>query len=516
MNTTQAINGEISVGDWVIAAPSDEYGYLIGTVTAIDKLGTPEHDATDNGTDDVHVDYYSFNYPPERIAEIEEQFSDLYGEHKTFGELPIDDAIMAPRDLIRITELGHDEIARMGNLLANCESFCICFPSASPDRYYNEKHTELTERLNKNLSDYHNSLMAFGKRELIDMAGRISAMSDAHIYMSYHGFSDEELDFFLQFHNPLEVVADAWNEHNNDLDGIGDILHDLSVDRDALEDYPLIRDIDPYADESLRRYMNIDLELYLGKIAEKVIIYHPNDWNIDMKTLHKAALSDNPEDKRLMWHVCGFGTHLNTERETFIRGTGAFNTWVDYRRKDDDMFGYVVEVTGYEGRIIKGNVFEVGDYYAHTLHVIETATVLDSVSLTYSDAWGVNAGKTITVPRFEYDDDRHRLMSESGNVISRQYHPSDSVRKMSDILRQERAKRMSLPIGSMGELLRKMADKLAEVRTSPEKTLEKPAPVGKRSITAQIAEADVEAKAHNARQTQNTANITKKMKKEIE
>jgi hypothetical protein len=287
-------------------------------------------------------------------------------------------------------------------------------------------------------------------------------------------------------------------------------------------DYPLMSDTEISNDPSLRRYMDIDLELYLGKIAEKVILHYPNDWNIDKRTLHKAASSDNPEDKRLMWHVCGYGTHLNTERDTFIKDTGAYNTWVGYRQRDEDMFGYVIEVAGYDDGIIKGNVFEVGDYYNHSLYVRDTALLCDCVSLTYSDAWGVNAGKTITVPRYEYNDDRHRLMSESGNVTAIRYHPWEAMTKMSELLRHERARRMALPMGSTGELLRKMADRLAEIRkpaeeiTLPEQAVAKPQPAKKQSITTMLANADAEAKAHNAQRAKNTTNITKNKKKEIE
>jgi hypothetical protein len=53
-----------------------------------------------------------------------------------------------------------------------------------------------------------------------------------------------------------------------------------------------------------------------------------------------------------MWHVSSFGTHLNTERETFIRDTGAFITWIEYHAKDPDMFGYAIEVTGRDGQLV--------------------------------------------------------------------------------------------------------------------------------------------------------------------
>lgn len=240
MRKAAAVNGDIQRGDWVISAGNNDYKYLIGQVIEIVKLGTPEHaDETDNDTDNVHVNFYAFDYPPERIAEIEAHFSELYGEPKDIDELPLDDTIMAPDMLIRITELGRDEIDHMGNLLHNCEAFCACFPGGGEP--LSPKHAVLVERLNKNLSEYNDALMGFGKQELIDMAGKIIATSDTHTYMAmYQRYTDDELDFFLKFNNPLEIVADVWHERRSDLEDMSFTMDDISSRReDFLAAYPL-------------------------------------------------------------------------------------------------------------------------------------------------------------------------------------------------------------------------------------------------------------------------------------
>lgn len=158
MNTSQAINGEIRRGDWVIAAPSDEYGYLLGIVMEIEKLGTPEHE-TENATDDLHVDFSAFDYPQERIAEIEANFSDLYGEKKWFEDLALDDVIMAPDDLIRITELGDDEITRTGNSIENCRALCNRFLSnIQTHTGMGEANTYADGSLNHNADVYNQSI----------------------------------------------------------------------------------------------------------------------------------------------------------------------------------------------------------------------------------------------------------------------------------------------------------------------------------------------------------------------
>ncbi len=340
------------------------------------------------------------------------------------------------------------------------------------------REAALIERFDQNLADYHASLEGFTPRELIGMADKIAATNRIHAYMTHeHGMESDEVDFFLQFQNPLEVVADAWHGYADDTEDMAYVVYDIYDKQDALADYPLMTDLPPGVDaetidfDGRQRFMGVDLIDFLGKIADKVIVHYPKDWQIDVERLYAAAGSDDPEDKRMMWHVSAWGTHLNKERETFIRDTGAFHTWVDYPRKDSDTFGYAVEITGRKGHVITGNVFDLGHYHAHAAHVREEALVLEMLTLNYSDSWGVNAGKSVTVPRFEYDDNRHRLMSESGDVTDIVYHPYEGVREMSDLLRSERAARMAFPIGSMEAHLRQYDDRLADQRMPPEKPI---------------------------------------------
>jgi hypothetical protein len=331
-----------------------------------------------------------------------------------------------------------------------------------------DKYDVLMERIDKNYTDFNDALVNFSKNELIDMAWKISSVYDCYMAM-YSALGDKELDFLLQFQNPLEVIADSWRKQNSYLDGMSDFIYNLSEDKTMIDRFPLMKDaetdlyIDPDA-PVLHRYMDVDLIAFLGKIAEKVIIHYPNDFNIDIDRLYRAASSHEPDEKRLMWHVCSYGTHINTERETFIRDTGAYNTWVGYRHNEPDMFGYAIEVTGRKGHIVTGNVFEVGDYYPHSLYVRDKALRLEAVTLSYTNEWGVNAGKTITVPRYEYDSDRNRLCSKSGDVQDIEYIPYEGVRDMDTMLRQERARHMSYPIGSEEAHIQALTDKLTEIR----------------------------------------------------
>ena len=263
--TAKTIFGDVQAGDWVIATGEHSCSYLIGQVKEIIKIGMAGH-REKHEHDDVHVDFAAFEYPPERIVEIEEHFSRLFGEPKRFEELPLHSICIPPDKLIRISHLDHDEITRMGSLRANCEAFCNCFPSGDRPE---GKLGELMERLDANLEAYQDSLMGFGKRELIEMAEKINAMSDVHLYLTdYHEYEDSEIEYLLLFQNPLEVVADAWVHRREDIGDLAFTLDDVFGDQDLLQSYALAADtVDEIPDYMIPEY-GMDAGEFEKRMAE--------------------------------------------------------------------------------------------------------------------------------------------------------------------------------------------------------------------------------------------------------
>jgi hypothetical protein len=474
--TAEAINGELRVGDWVIVKPDEDYGSLVGQVTAIDKLGSPEHD-TDNPGDDVHVDFTRVEYPESFRDEYAATVNKTHHRADSFDDLALDDVIMAPEMLISLVGRDIEVTDELTQSYADAREWANNLLSAQ----FNDHEAELIARVERNYADFKQSLDVFSRGELIEMAAAIHAYSDAWSYMtSYHAFSDEEIEFYLKFSNPLEIVGDAWRERNIDLEDMSYTMDFVCEQKDQhLAQYALVTDAPLSHDSGLRRYMNVDVLDFLGKIAEKTILHYPKDWQIDRETLYRATSSDDLNDRRLVWHVCSFGTHLNSERDVFVIGSWAHGAMTDYRQNEPDMFGYVVEVTGRgeKGEVL-GNVYEVGDYAEYANHIRDEALPCDTVTLTYSEAWGANAGRVMTVSRAQYDADRHNLMSESGDVVNVRYNPAYES-QLQDVLRAERNTRMSYPIGSPEAHLQKVTAKLAEIRKPPEQ--EKPTSVKEKS-----------------------------------
>jgi hypothetical protein len=237
--TAETINGAVGCGDWVIAVTEKEYAGLIGQVIAIDKLGTGEHE-TDNPGDDIHVDFTRVNYQADEIQTIEANFANLYGEHKSYSEIPLDDVIMAPEMLISLVGRDIEPTNELMKSYADVKEHANQRLSID----FENREKTLIARIEQNYADFKQSLDGFSKSELIDMAATIHAWSDAWSYTTaYHYFNDDELQFYSKFVNPLEVVADAWRERNVDIDDMSYSMEFVYEQKDQhLTQYALITD----------------------------------------------------------------------------------------------------------------------------------------------------------------------------------------------------------------------------------------------------------------------------------
>jgi hypothetical protein len=163
----RCVNGNLRVGDLVISAPDDEYGCLIGRVLKINPLGSPEHcRETENETDDVHVNFLEFDYNEKRIKEIEEIFSDLYDEPKIFEECPLDDVIMNPLRLIRIT--GIEETLLRNLLKSRFDAACYCYKILSDSISHIWTSNEKVEDLFGDIMEIIDSALALAGYKIID------------------------------------------------------------------------------------------------------------------------------------------------------------------------------------------------------------------------------------------------------------------------------------------------------------------------------------------------------------
>lgn len=96
---------QYTVGCRVKGTAVSEYEGLYGRIL---EIRTEDDRETDNETPDI---YCSFNPPvlQKEIRELEEVFSDLYGQHKTLDEIILDLVIMAPDMIVPLHKPGENQ-----------------------------------------------------------------------------------------------------------------------------------------------------------------------------------------------------------------------------------------------------------------------------------------------------------------------------------------------------------------------------------------------------------------------
>lgn len=219
---------------------------------------------------------------------------------------------------------------------------------------------------------------------------------------------------------------------------------------------------------SLNKFENVDLLAALDGIMRQNTAFYQSDFEIDKKIIHKAAQSTLPEDKRLVWLSRPSGTHCFKERDIFMQGTQAHNTWCFYGEQTrDKILAYAVEITGAEDGKIRGNLYEL-DYQAHFKEVEARAVPADTITLLYE------RGSRELPANFRYDA---RPDPQLGNFLHMETLPNDPE-ALKDLLREQRWDYGRLKVGDFQEHTAALHDGRieAEARRIVEKMkgLEKP------------------------------------------
>ena len=90
----------------------------------------------------------------------------------------------------------------------------IEMPTVEQTAIINEPMERLEERLNANFADYMETTKSLSGTEIAQISSRIAIMAEAHNYLTgAHNFQPFELEYLLQFKNPLEIVADEFESY---------------------------------------------------------------------------------------------------------------------------------------------------------------------------------------------------------------------------------------------------------------------------------------------------------------
>lgn len=131
------------------------------------------------------------------------------------------------------------------------------------------------------------------------------------------------------------------------------------------------------------KFENVDVIASLGAIMRQNTEFYRSDFEIDKEIIEQAAVSDDDEDKYLLWMSRPAGTYCFRERETYIQGTRQHNTWKYYGEQTRDrILAYAVELNTSRGRKVYGTVY-VLDYQQHFQHIKAAALSPSTNRLTY-------------------------------------------------------------------------------------------------------------------------------------
>lgn len=116
----------------------------------------------------------------------------------------------------------------------------------------------------------------------------------------------------------------------------------------------------------MQKYKNVSVEDFLEQVMKSNTKHHQEDFEVDKKMLRTAMVSDNPDDKYLVWLSRTNGTHCLRENEIFIKESPAYYTWQQWSepKRDEKIVAFAIHITGSaDGKPI-ADVYEL-DYTAH-------------------------------------------------------------------------------------------------------------------------------------------------------
>ena len=105
------------------------------------------------------------------------------------------------------------------------------------------KKSRLINRIEGNYCNFKASLRGVSRDTLFEMAGRISAVTEAYemLTKAYEWDEEYEIEFYLLFRDPLTIVADAWElRRNENLNDFVDAMFEVTSADCTISQYPLM------------------------------------------------------------------------------------------------------------------------------------------------------------------------------------------------------------------------------------------------------------------------------------
>ncbi len=195
----------------------------------------------------------------------------------------------------------------------------------------------------------------------------------------------------------------------------------------------------------MKKYTDVDIVAELQKLVDSHVDSYKEDFDIDKSIIRRAAESQNPEDKTLMWFCRPHGTHCLNENQVFIQGTRDHNTFRFYEQTYDKCVARVIVPKAVKRGKVFGDVFEI-NYREQAANVAQNSVAPDHDRLTFAD------GFVLDSPCRSSFDAAMSLVGEHGGVKTHRTLPKDAE-ALEEVLSKQKTHRDRLPDAERTEVL---------------------------------------------------------------
>ncbi len=302
-------------------------------------------------------------------------------------------------------------------------------------------YQQLLDRVTENYADYRAELLLKDRQELIDGADRIAKTAEVFQYFTTKPLMETEVEYFLNFQNPLEVAVDHWESCTFELDALGAVIADVVDKADDLTLYPLAADASEQKPDGLQKFMNVDLETVLPQIRAQKTAFYQNDLNYALDAMREGAATDDPAKRNFVVIFRQSGVECLNERDMLIAGTRSYNTCQYYHRMTrEPVLAYSVELIGDGKNGLCGNLYQQ-DQHQMAKFTERASSPYTDVTITFLD------GKEVRIPEKEYNYETiPSLKYRYGDILDTR-HEADDESVVQGALRREHERRERMPKG---------------------------------------------------------------------
>lgn len=259
-----------------------------------------------------------------------------------------------------------------------------------------KRYQQLLERVTENYADYRAGLLLKDRQELIDGADRIIKTAEVFEYFTKKPLAETEVDYFLNFQNPLEVATDHWESCEFELDALGAVMFEAADKAEDLDLYPLAADAPERRPDGLQKFVDVDLETVLRQIMAQKTAFYQTDLNYALDTMRQGAVTEDPAKRNFVVIFRQSGVDCLNERDMLIAGTRSYNTCQYYHTQTrEPVLAYSVELTGDGANGLRGNLYQQ-DQHELAKFTEKAASPYTDVTVTFfGGAGGPRTGKGV-------------------------------------------------------------------------------------------------------------------------